>query len=232
MPKIYGTLNDVDIVKAVKRQTRYFDLWSRNAIGKLGWLGQRELKRLKLLPRIHITDFDSKPGSQGGPLGTNSYNLRLAPKLLTYKLTQGISTTLRTDGCVPFLDSRKKNPTEEIIIPPEGYMLMPGTLYLGSTVEYTETYNLVPNLDGRSSTGRLGMFIHVTAGRGDVAFCGRWTCEILVVHPLRIYPGDPLLQITYNTIRPGGAQYAGRYQRSTDVMSSRFYLGDKLITTF
>ncbi|MFR1945037.1 MAG: dCTP deaminase domain-containing protein [Faecalimonas umbilicata] len=43
-------------------------------------------------------------------------------------------------------------------------------------------------LEGRSSTGRLGLFIHVTAGFGDVGFAGYWTLEIFCVQPIRIYP--------------------------------------------
>ena len=52
----------------------------------------------------------------------------------------------------------------------------PNKLYLGRTVEYTRTENLVPMLDRRSSIGRLGLFVHVTAGFDDVGFpvSGRW----------------------------------------------------------
>ena len=46
----------------------------------------------------------------------------------------------------------------------------------------------MPKLEGRSSIGRLGLFIHVTAGYGDVGFKGYWTLEIVAVEPVRIYP--------------------------------------------
>ena len=50
------------------------------------------------------------------------------------------------------------------------------------TEEYTETHAHVPFLEGKSSTGRLGIDIHATAGKGDVGFCGNWTLEIGRAH--------------------------------------------------
>ncbi len=47
------------------------------------------------------------------------------------------------------------------------------------------------------------MFIHVTAGFGDVGFCGYWTLEIFVVQPLVIYPDVEVCQIYYHDIDPG-----------------------------
>ena len=70
-------------------------------------------------------------------------------------------------------------------------MLSPHQLYLARTAERTVTHNLVPQIEGRSSVGRLGLFVHVTAGFGDVGFSGYWTLEMFAVHPVRIYPGVP-----------------------------------------
>ena len=85
-------------------------------------------------------------------------------------------------------------------IPEGGVMLTPHRLYLARTVERTETRNLVPMLEGRSSVGRLGLFIHVTAGFGDVGFCGFWTLEMFCVQPVRIYAGVEIGQIFYHTL--------------------------------
>jgi len=81
-----------------------------------------------------------------------------------------------------------------------GLVLIPGRLYIGSTVEYTETHDCVPCIEGRSSVGRLGINIHATAGFGDVGFKGTWTLEISVVEPVRIYPGVQICQISYDTV--------------------------------
>ena len=91
-------------------------------------------------------------------LNTNSYNLRLHDTVLVY------------DDNV--LDMKKENKTKTIQIPEEGLVLETNQLYLGRTIEFTETQGYVPMLEGRSSVGHLGLFVHVTAGFGDVGFLG------------------------------------------------------------
>ena len=99
----------------------------------------------------------------------------------------------------------------------------PGRLYLGRTVEYTETKGYVPMIEGRSSIGRLGMFIHVTAGFGDVGFCGYWTLEISCIQPVRIYPGIEICQIFYHEITGDVIEYNGKYQNSKDIQQSLIF---------
>lgn len=143
-------------------------------------------------------------------LNPNSYNLRLHDELLVYKKFP--------------LDMKTPNPTERIIIPEDGYLLEPGVLYLGRTLEFTETHNLVPMLEGRSSIGRLGMFVHITAGFGDVGFKGFWTLEIQVIHPLKIYSGVEICQIFYHTIEGDIREYSsGKYQGNQGVQPSLLY---------
>ena len=76
---------------------------------------------------------------------------------------------------------RRPNRFRRYTIPEDGFVLNPNQLYLARTVERTETHNLVPMLEGRSSVGRLGLFVHVTAGFGDVGFCGFWTLEMYAI---------------------------------------------------
>lgn len=128
-------------------------------------------------------------------LGTNSYDVHLAPTLLTYK-----RPTDKWNRVLP-IDCKVERDTTEIFIPEEGYVLYPGQLYLASTIEYTETKRHIPFLEGKSSLGRLGLSIHVTAGKGDVGFCGHWTMEMHVVgDPLRIYAGMPIGQLIYHEV--------------------------------
>jgi len=119
-------------------------------------------------------------------LGTNSYDVHLGKYLAVY--------------VDEVLDAKKHNKIKEIVIPDEGYVLQPGTLYLGVTEEYTETHTTVPFLEGKSSIGRLGIDIHATAGKGDVGFCNTWTLEISCVHPVRVYAGMPVGQLIYFTV--------------------------------
>ncbi|MEY4616086.1 MAG: deoxycytidine triphosphate deaminase [Pseudomonadota bacterium] len=116
-------------------------------------------------------------------LGSNSYDVHLGPILGTYR--------------DKVLDAKKHNAITLFTIPPEGYVLQPDELYLGVTLEYTETHAHVPFLEGKSSVGRLGIDIHATAGKGDVGFCNYWTLEISVKKPVRVYTGMPIGQLIY-----------------------------------
>ena len=87
--------------------------------------------------------------------------------------------------------------TIDIKIPKTGLVLSPAIGYLGSTVEYTETRNLFPYIDGKSSVGRNFILNHHTAGRGDDGFCGEWTLEIRVLYPTVVYPNMRIGQIYY-----------------------------------
>lgn len=129
---------------------------------------------------IVITPFDLKN------LGSNSYDVHLSKHYATY-------------GCAELihLDAKKDNPVVHQTMTERGFTLVPGTLYLMSTEEYTETKGFVPFLEGKSSTGRLGIAIHATAGKGDDGFKGHWTLEVSVVHPVHVYPGMPIGQIIY-----------------------------------
>ena len=143
-------------------------------------------------------------------LNSNSYNVRLHNKLLVYKEKT--------------LDMKKPNETKEIIISEEGYKLEPNELYLGRTLEYTTTKNFVPMIEGRSSIGRLGIFIHITAGFGDVGFSGYWTLEIFCIKPIIIYPNVEIAQLYYHTIDGEYEEYSsGKYQNNTDVQPSMLY---------
>jgi dCTP deaminase len=122
------------------------------------------------------------------------------------------------------LDMKEKNEVEQLKIPQEGLILEPNRLYLGRTIEYTETKNLVPMLEGRSSIGRLGLFVHVTAGFGDVGFRGFWTLEIFCIQPVRIYSGVEVCQIYYHTIEGEYESYSSdKYQNNNGIQPSLLY---------
>ena len=140
----------------------------------------------------------------------NSYNLSLHNELIMYKNS--------------LLDMRKDNEVEKLKIPSNGLVLEANRLYLGRTVEYTETKNLVPMLEGRSSIGRLGLFVHVTAGFGDVGFKGFWTLEIFCIQPIKIYPNVEICQVYYHTLEGSHDNYnTGKYQDNQGIQPSLFY---------
>lgn len=146
-------------------------------------------------------------------LGSNSYDVHLGGMLARYVEKE--------------LDAKKHNRIEYFEIPEEGYVLQPHEFYLGVTQEYTETHAHVPFLEGKSSTGRLGIDIHATAGKGDVGFCGNWTLEISVKQPVRVYSGMPVGQLIYFPVegeievkynQKNNAKYSGQPNRPVESM--------------
>jgi dCTP deaminase len=162
---------------------------------------------------IIIEPFD------GEHLGPNSYDVTLASHLMVYDYAQAGE-----------LDMDRTNSVRQITIPETGLRLEPGQLYLGATNEIIGSKrHFVPHLEGRSSIGRLGMGVHVTAGFGDLGYVGRWTLEITVVHPLRIYPNRRVAQ-SYFLLGMGlraDRPYSGRYADAAQIVEpipSRFHL--------
>lgn len=160
--------------------------------------------RAELGKNIVIDPFDESQ------LNPNSYNLRLHDEMIVYEEI--------------VLDMRRPNRFRRVSIPADGIVLHPNQLYLGRTVERTETYNYVPMLEGRSSVGRLGLFVHITAGFGDVGFRGYWTLEMFAVQPVRIYPGVPICQVFYHTVQGEITEYrSDKYQNNQDIQPSLLF---------
>ncbi|MEI7477860.1 MAG: dCTP deaminase [bacterium] len=146
-------------------------------------------------------------------LGSNSYDCHLGSTLAVYVDHE--------------LDAKAHNKIRMFEIPEEGFVLQPHEFYLGVTEEYTETHRHVPFIEGKSSTGRLGIDIHATAGKGDVGFCGNWTLEISVKQPVRVYKGMPIGQLIFYTVdgkvnikysAKKDAKYAGQSNKPKESM--------------
>ncbi|MDD2490257.1 MAG: dCTP deaminase [Bacilli bacterium] len=173
-------------------------------------LSGKEIKERIKNKDITIDPFDEKK------LNPNSYNLTLHDELLVY--------------CNNELDMKKHNEVDRIKIPKEGLLLEPGKLYLGRTKEYTATDKFVPMIEGRSSIGRLGLFVHITAGFGDIGFAGTWTLEIFCIHPIRIYPDIEICHIYFNNIMGEYDLYGSnklygskKYQNQSDIKESLLF---------
>ncbi|MEV6524583.1 dCTP deaminase [Longispora sp. NPDC051575] len=159
--------------------------------------------------RIVISPFEPEQ------LNPNSYNIRLGTTLLTYD-----------PGTI---DAYKPNPTSEIVMDAGGFVLRPGELYLGHTMEEVGSDYYVPLLFGRSSVGRLGLFVEITAPIGDIGFHGQWTLMLSPVRPLRVYPGMKIGQIMFFESSGDIELYSGKYQRSSGPQESRYW-HDRLVT--
>ena len=162
-----------------------------------------EIKK-RLGTEIEIEPFSEKQ------LNPNSYNLRLHNELLVYE--------------DEILDMKLPNKFQKLEIPEEGIVLQPGKLYLGRTIEKTCTRGLVPKLEGRSSVGRLGVHIHVTAGLGHVGAKGHWTLEIFCIQQVRIYSQVEVCQVYFHELIGEYEDYSnGKYHNNSEVQPSMLY---------
>lgn len=139
----------------------------------------------KILENIKKGNIIIKPFDISN-MGGNSYDIHLSKYLAQYVDKK--------------LDAKKHNKVRHFEIPKNGFVMQPGKLYLASTEEYTETHKHVPFLEGKSSTGRLGIDIHATAGKGDVGFCGFWTLEMSTSIPVKVYAGMPIGQLIFYVV--------------------------------
>lgn len=167
-------------------------------------LSGKQIKNEVDAGNIGIDPFDPKL------LNPNSYNLRLADKIVHY------------DEYI--LDMRREESFTEELIPKEGFVLLPNKIYLARTVERTKTSKFVPMIEGRSSVGRLGVFVHATAGFGDIGFEGYWTLELSCVQPVVIYPNIEICQIYFHTIEGDYDTYdQGKYQNNHGIQTSMLW---------
>ncbi|MEU9189903.1 deoxycytidine deaminase [Streptomyces sp. NPDC048484] len=152
-----------------------------------------EIVRQRDRGRLTIEPFTT------GQLNPVSYNYRLGPVLRTHR--------------APVIDTHGDHELQECAIADDGMVLQPGRVYLGTTVEEIGSPVFVPSLIGRSSLGRLGVFLQYSADLGNVGSCHRWTLEIKVVQPIRVYAGMTAGQLTFwSTVGPALA-YTGRFGR-------------------
>lgn len=112
---------------------------------------------------------------------------------------------------------------ETVSIPPEGFVLQPDRIYLGHTEEVMGSDHYVPIIRGRSSTARIGLFVHVTADLIDIGSHNQWTLQLHAVQPLRVHAGMVIGQVTFWTIEGPIALYEGKYQGSMGPRESEIY---------
>jgi len=153
-------------------------------------LSDRDLKKAIKAKRIIIKpapDFEFQ-------LGSNSLDLRL-----------GSTFRIFDHSKYPYIDPFQKNIGNEITREikkkkNEPFIIQPGDFVLGTTIEYIEVPDdLVGNLEGRSSIGRLGIIIHSTAASIECGFRGNITLEIanLGKMPVALYPGMRICSVSF-----------------------------------
>ena len=144
-------------------------------------------------------------------LNPNSYNYRLDYELLEFDCS--------------IIDAKKKCNPKRIIMTEDGYVLQPNKLYLASTNEEIGSRKFVTQLIGRSSVGRLGLFLQITAPIGHIGTNHKWTLELKVVEPLKVYPLMKIGQVTFWKIK-GSKKInynTGEYKNYQSAQVSKFY---------
>jgi dCTP deaminase len=209
-----------------------------------GILSGLEIKKALESGDIKISPYDPNKKEHLSRFNPASYDLTLGRHVAVYKSVVQSSShddwecdSLREDGTFgvpgerlrPFyspgerievksplncLDAAKENKISKYEMDDRGLVLLPGIGYLMHTEEVISTDKYVPILDGKSSIGRLFCAIHITAGLGDAGFEGQYTLEVVVTHPLVVYPGMRFCQIRFFTMVGDHESYAekGNYK--------------------
>ncbi|MGW5922147.1 dCTP deaminase domain-containing protein [Nocardia fluminea] len=164
-----------------------------------------EIQRQRETGAITIEPFDP------ARLNPNSYNFTLGDQLRAYT--------------APVLDARRENPSTEIAIPADGFVLRPGQLYLATTAEVLGGTRFAPTFAARSSIARLGLSIHLSSGLGDIGYIGQWTLQLVATEAVRVYPGMEIGQMMWWTPVGEISCYTGKYQHSQGPQTSKAWVG-------
>ncbi len=117
-------------------------------------------------------------------INPNSYNYHLGAEIKTIPPGTEINPLSNFENNLTVMDKK-------------GMILTPGNLYLGVTEEKIGSSSYVISLIGRSSIGRLGLFMQVSADLSNIGIFHRWTLELVPTVPIRVYPGIPIGQVSF-----------------------------------
>ena len=126
----------------------------------------------------------------------------------------------------PFIDPEDEEESASymasiIVREGEALIIHPNEFALATTSEYVKVPDdLVARVEGRSSMGRLGVTMHVTAGFIDPGFEGKITLEIsnIGAMPVALYPGQRVCQIVFETMTTPSELPYGHPERNSKYM--------------
>jgi dCTP deaminase len=157
-----------------------------------------------------------------------SVDLRLGPEFIVYKPAEIV--------CLDPNAPESLGAAAETVRVRDGdaFTMHPGDFALGSTLETVSIpADLVGQVDGRSSVGRLAIVVHATAGLIDPGFTGQITLELSNIGriPVRLYPGMRIAQIVLQQMtspaeRPYGSERGSSYNLQSGPQVSRLRLDD------
>ena len=162
-----------------------------------------EIRKEYLDGNIKFSHFDKKK------IGTNSYDLCLGNELIFYE--------------EEILDVKKNNKYKTFEIPDEGILFPQYSFCLGASSIKFGSDCYAPIIHGKSTTARMGLFVHITADLIDIGFYGSSTFQLYNLLPIKLYKGMPIGQVSF--WKPQGKinLYNGKYQGSNRPMASKIY---------
>lgn len=177
----------------------------------MAWLTGEEINKGYLNKDIHIYPYHQSQ------VNSNSYDYRLGPNLKILKPNS-------TYGGRPCLDPRLEQVFEEVVIPEEGYLLVPEEAYIGHTIEEFGSNKYPSLVTGKSSIGRLFINNHECAGLIDQGFSNVITLEITVKIPVLVFTGMRFGQIFWFESIGEAKLYAGKYQTENTATPSKAFI--------
>lgn len=112
---------------------------------------------------------------------------------------------------------------EELMLEENKFLLRKGCLYLGSTLETIGSDKYVTSLIGRSSVGRLGLFVQVSANLGHVGAIHQWTLELVPSIDIYVYPGQTIGQVSFWQCAGDQQRYDGWFGQHNQPMLSKHH---------
>ncbi len=176
-------------------------------------LSDRTIKELIEKGKLKVEPFEKEL------IQCSSLDLRLGYQIARYKVRN-------------YLDVKKPNweIDYEEINEENGFYIQPKEFVLATTLEYIELPpDLTAFVEGRSSLGRLGLFIE-NAGWVDAGFKGQLTLELFNAnsYPIKLYPKMRICQLVFAKLdQPPQRPYSGKYQGQRGVVPSKIYLDYK-----
>jgi dCTP deaminase len=152
-----------------------------------------------------------------------SVDLTLAPEFKVY------TKRYESWGVLKALDPRVPNQTVTFEIPEDGYVIEPGDVYLYACNERIGVKgNIRGKVEGKSSLGRLGLFVHATAGFIDAGFEGSLVLELVPTRPIKLYPNMKICQIEFarvegEILEPYDKKAGSKYHNQTGVQESKYH---------
>lgn len=188
-----------------------------------------------------LSDRDIKKAVSVGQLSIKSpHKFFYQPSSIDLHISKNILTFARRRVKDFVIDVKKPvdNYMEyEIMDTQKGTVIHPKEFILGVTTEWFSLSNeLLANVDGKSSLGRLGLVIHATAGFIDPGFEGHITLEItnLTDLPIVLYANMPIAQIRFSLLSSpaehiygekilGSKQYKNTYSQNPKPIASQYW---------